>query len=344
MRRKIFEDKIIVITGAAGTVGNELFRALLRLKPAEIRILDNNESEVFLIGQEYSSTKNVSTFLGDIRDLPKLEQVFEGADLVFHLAAFKHVILAEYNPFDAVQTNVYGVQNVIQAAIKNRVKKVIFTSSDKAANPTSVMGTTKLMGERLMTAANVVSFKGNTILSSCRFGNVLGSRGSVVPIFIEQIKAGGPITITDRLMTRFFMSISEAAGFVLKTAELAKGGEVFVPKMPVMRIVDLARALVELLAPRYGHDPQALEVKYIGAKPGEKMYEELMTQEEATRAVELEDMFVILPAFSSMYRHVRYVYPGAKKGKKASAYISIADNAMALEDLKRFLLNAIRID
>ncbi|MBW2021906.1 MAG: polysaccharide biosynthesis protein [Deltaproteobacteria bacterium] len=338
------KDKIIVVTGAAGTVGRCLFEKLLELEPAEIRPFDNNESELFLLGQEYASKGNVNPFLGDIRDLSKLEQVFEGADIVFHLAAHKHVFLAEYNPFDTVQTNINGVQNVIQAAIKNKVKKVVFTSSDKAVNPTSVMGTTKLMGERLIAAANIISFKSETVLSSCRFGNVLGSRGSVVPIFMNQIMTGGPITITDKRMTRFFMSIPQAAEFVLKSAELAKGGEVFVPKMPVMRIVDLAKSLIELLAPKYGYDPETVELKYIGAKPGEKMYEELMTQDEASRALELADMFAILPAFSFMYRHVKHTYTGAQELKEAKAYISRESDALPLEDLKRFLTRSLRLE
>jgi FlaA1/EpsC-like NDP-sugar epimerase len=218
-----------------------------------------------------------------------------------------------------------------------KVKRVIFTSSDKAVNPTSVMGTTKLMGERLITAANILSSRGDTILASSRFGNVLGSRGSVVPIFIGQIKKGGPVTVTDEKMTRFIMSIEEAADLVIKSAILTKGGEVLVPKMPVIRVVDLAKALIEMAAPEYGYDPSSIELKYIGAKPGEKMYEELMSKEETSRAKELDDMFVILPAFRFMYRHVEHMYPGEVRDRAGQPYISETEPCISVEEIKTFL-------
>jgi FlaA1/EpsC-like NDP-sugar epimerase len=340
MDKLMFKNKIIVVTGAAGTVGKEIVRVLIKYGPSEIRAFDNNESEIFLLGERYSNKGILTPYLGDVRDANKLEQVFQGADIVFHLAAHKHVFLAEYNPFDTVQTNANGVQNVIQAALKNKVKRVLFTSSDKAVNPTSVMGTTKLLGERLVTAANISSFTSDTILASSRFGNVLGSRGSVVPIFIEQIKKGGPVTITDERMTRFIMSIRQAAELVIKGALLAKGGEVFITKMPVIRIIDLAQVMIEVLAPRYGYDPAKIELKFIGAKPGEKMYEELMSQEETTRSIELEEMFVTLPAFRFMYRHVEHVYPGLVKDQVDKPYISQTETALSSEELKKFLLKS----
>jgi len=341
MRNRNFKNEIIAVTGAAGTVGSEIVKVLLEdYEPSEIRNYDNNESEVFLLGQKYAGTGRVTPFLGDVRDLQKLEQVFEGVDAVFHLAAHKHVYLAEFNSFDTVQTNVYGVQNVIQAALRNKVKTVLFTSSDKAVNPTSVMGTTKLLGERLITASNITSFKGHTILASSRFGNVLGSRGSVVPIFAEQIKAGGPVTVTDEKMTRFIMSIRQAADLVILAATLAKGGEVFVTKMPVVRIVDLAAAMIELLASRYGHQPEEIEIKYIGAKAGEKLYEELMTEEETQRSYELEDMFAILPAHRFMYKHVEHVYTSLVEKSVTKAYISATEKAMTVEEIKGFITDS----
>ncbi|MCJ7538682.1 MAG: polysaccharide biosynthesis protein [Desulfobacterales bacterium] len=340
MEKIMFRNKIIVVTGAVGTVGSEIVKLLMRYQPSEIRAFDNNESEVFLLGQKYGHTGMVTTFLGDVRDQNKLEQVFQGADIVFHLAAHKHVYLAEYNPFDTVQTNINGVENVIRAALRNKVKRVLFTSSDKAVNPTSVMGTTKLMGERLITAANLINFKGSTILASSRFGNVLGSRGSVVPIFMEQIKKGGPVTVTDEGMTRFIMSIREAAELVIKSAVLAKGGEVFITKMPVVRIIDLAKAMIELLAPKHGYDPDQIEISLIGAKPGEKMYEELLSMEETCRSVELKDMFVALPAFRSMYRHVEHIYSGLVRERVERSYVSEAERAMPVEEIKALLCSA----
>jgi len=336
----IFKNKVVVVTGAAGTVGSEMLKLLLNSHPAEIRAFDNNETEIFLIGQKYGDTAPITPYLGDVRDPDKLEQVFQGADVVFHLAAYKHVQLSEYNPFDTVQTNVYGVQNVIKAALKNKVRKVIFTSSDKAVNPTNVMGTTKLMGERLITAANIINSKSDSVLASSRFGNVLGSRGSVVPIFLEQIKRGGPVTVTDEGMTRFVMSIRQAAGLVIKSASLAKGGEVFVTKMPVIRIIDLAKVMIDLFAPKWGHDPEKIKIEYIGSKPGEKMYEELMSQEETSRSMELEEMFVTLPAFRFMYRHVEHIYPGLVNEHADRPYISASEPALTIEQIKDFLLTS----
>ena len=336
-----FEDKVILITGAAGTVGKELIKQLLPFNFREIRAVDNNESELFLLGQEYAySEQRITVYLGDVRDYKKMENVCAGVDILFHCAAFKHVFLAEYNPFDAVQTNLMGANNVIQAAMHNRVSRVIFTSSDKAVNPTSVMGTSKLMGERLITSANIVSFSGHQIFSSVRFGNVIGSRGSVVPIFIDQIKKGGPITLTSKDMTRFFMTIKEAALFVIDTARRACGGEVFVTKMPVMRIEDLAQAMVDLMAPLYGYAPEDIPIKTIGIKCGEKLYEELLSAEEINRSLEMSDMFVILPALRSFYHKINYDFgPDARPNSITRPYISASEEPMSLEQIKTFLID-----
>lgn len=336
--RKAFKNEIIVVTGAAGTVGSEVLKVLVNdYQPSEIRLYDNNESEIFLLDQEYQTSGIVTPYLGDVRDERKLSQVFQGADTVFHLAAHKHVYLAEYNSFDTVQTNIYGVQNVIQAAMRCKVNRVLFTSSDKAVNPTSVMGTTKLMGERLMTAANITSFAGHTVLASSRFGNVLGSRGSVVPVFAKQIMAGGPVTVTDEEMTRFIMSVREAANLVIKGALLAKGGEVFITKMPVVRIIDLARVMIDILAPRFGKKSEDIEIRYIGAKPGEKLYEELMSEEETNRSYELKDMFVTLPAHRFMYKDVEHTYPDLVQEAVDRAYVSSTEPLMNVEEIQQFL-------
>ncbi len=336
--RDFFADKRILVTGACGTVGRELVHQLLmHCQPAELIALDNNESELFFLEQRFSDYKQASFFLADVRDRDKLCRKMKGVDIVFHCAAFKHVILCERSPFEAVRTNIVGVQNIIYAACENNVERVIFTSSDKAVNPTNVMGTSKLMGERLMTAANA-NFKGEgLIFISTRFGNVLGSRGSVIPIFQQQIKKGGPLTLTERDMTRFIMSIEQAVELVINSAELARGGEVFVTKMPIIRIADLAMVMVEELAPIYGHKPEDIEVVGMGRKSGEKLYEELMSQEETRRAMELKKYFVVLPAFRGIYRNIDYDYPDILSSTVNRPYVSEEGPFMSKAELKLFL-------
>lgn len=294
-----FSDKTILVTGACGTVGAELVRQLVNSPAAQIICLDNNESELFFQLEQYRETGKVVGHLADIRDREAMRLRTRGVDVILHAAALKHVGLCEDSPSQAIKTNILGTQNVIDTAQENHVERVIFTSSDKAVNPTNVMGTSKLMGERLMTAAAEVSMlapqHGNnrTIFASTRFGNVMGSRGSVVPIFERQILAGGPITLTDREMTRFIMTLKEAAALVLDSVWLARGGEVMVTKMPVARIEDIACALREKLSPE-----KDIVIVEIGAKPGEKMFEELMNDEEVRRTFEYGDFFVILSAFA----------------------------------------------
>jgi FlaA1/EpsC-like NDP-sugar epimerase len=304
------KDKRVLVTGACGTVGRELVRQLLEeTQVGELTALDNNESELFFLEQRFCKNPNTYFFLADIRDRDKLCRKMKGIQIVFHTAAFKHVILCERSPFEAVQTNIYGVQNVIYAACHGDVEKVIFTSSDKAVNPTNVMGTSKLMGERLMTAANSNLRGHGPIFVSTRFGNVLGSRGSVIPIFREQIRTGGPVTLTDANMTRFIMSVREAVQLIIDSASLACGGEVFITKMSTVRIQDLAEVMIAELAPVYGRSRETIGIQLIGTKPGEKMYEELMSDEETRRALELPRYFVVLPAFSGLYRDIKHHYP-----------------------------------
>lgn len=332
-----FKNKRVLVTGCCGTVGKELVRQLLEeYEVGELIGLDNNESEVFFCEQRFLDYP-AHFFLADVRDRWKLVRQMVDVDIVFHSAAFKHVILCERSPFEAVQTNILGIQNIVNAAQENNVDKVIFTSSDKAVNPTNVMGTSKLMGERLITAANSNQRNGNTDFASTRFGNVLGSRGSVIPIFREQIKKGGPVTVTDPEMTRFIMSIREAVQLVIDSASLAKGGEVFVTKMPVMRVQDLAEVMIQELAPRYGHDPETIKIELIGTKPGEKLYEELMSQEETRRTVELIRYFVVYPAFSSIYRKVDYSYPNQISSTVDQPYHSGNEVPMSKQELLEFL-------
>lgn len=342
--KNFYKDKNILITGSAGTIGCRLTEELLTHEVNELRLLDNNETELFFLMEKYSKSPDINCFLGDIRDKDKLKNVMDGIDIVFHIAAFKHVLLSESNPFDVIQTNVFGVQNVIKAAMENNVKNVLFTSSDKAVNPTNVMGTTKLLGEKLMTAANAVNFNGDTIFSSTRFGNVIGSKGSVVPVFMRQIKKGGPVTLTDERMTRFVMTAKESVMLVLKSAIMSKGGEVFVTKMPVVRISDLANVMIEILAPKYGYNPSDIEIIKAGSKAGEKLYEELLTEEEVSRSMELKDMFVVTPGFKSIYHSINYEYPDTVSKEIQQSYVSFSEQPLDSETLKQYLIDNRVID
>lgn len=336
------KGKRVLITGVCGTVGSELVRVLLsdpKYAPAEVVGIDNGESQLFFEDQKYLKDERARFFMADIRDRDKLTRVLKGIDVVFHAAALKHVVLCERSPFEAVQTNIHGVQNVILAAVANGVERVIFTSSDKAVNPTNVMGTSKLMGERIMTAANSNRCGDGPIFSSTRFGNVLGSNGSVIPIFKKQIAKGGPVTLTDPEMTRFVMTVEESVRLVIDSAQIACGGEVFITKMPVARIADMARVMIDELAPTYGFKPGDIPIEVIGTKPGEKLYEELMSDEETRRAVELDRYFAVLPAFRGVYGQIDYDYPGVISREVTNPYVSAEEQSMDLEEMRRFLVD-----
>ncbi len=334
----VLQGKRVLVTGAAGSIGQKLVAQLQRMDVAELRLIDNNETELFFLTEALQSDPRVKTFLADIRDAGTMEQRLHNVDVVFHTAAFKHITLCERSPFEAVQSNILGVQNIIKAATLNGVKRVLFTSSDKAVNPTNVMGTTKLMGERLITAANAVSNEGHTIFGSTRFGNVAASRGSVIPIFLQQIEAGGPITLTDPTMTRFIMTLDDAVRLVIKSVMLMRGGEVFITKMSALRIQDLAHVMVELCAPYFGHRAEDISVIVTGARPGEKCYEELMTDEETRRSVELEELFVTLPAFQNLYNSIDYNYDGPAARPVSRAYHSGQEQVMSRTDIFDFLM------
>lgn len=286
--------KVVLITGASGTVGGGLIQEVLQACPKVLRCLDSHEHGLFQLQQTLGDRDEMRWLLGDIRDADRMRRAMEGVDIVFHCAALKHVGLGEYNPFEIVQTNLMGLQNVIQAALDNRVERVIFTSSDKAVNPTNAMGASKLMGERLVAAANEMRGSTPTRFASVRFGNVLGSNGSVVDIFRKQIARGGPLTLTDSRMTRFVMGLKKAVRLVIRAAELMVGGEVFVLKMPVLRIADLAKVMTRRLAPQYNHRAEDIEVLQVGAKTGEKLYEELLTEAEMANAYENGELVVYL--------------------------------------------------
>lgn len=334
---RLIVGRNVLVTGAAGTVGRALVRSLLQHRPGVVYGFDNNESELFFL-QERFGDQSFRSILGDVRDRDKLEQSFRGIDVVFHCAALKHVPLCQRYPLEAVQTNILGVQNVIQAAISAAVPRVIYTSSDKAVNPTSVMGASKMMGEQLMAAAAAASGNGGgRVFTATRFGNVLNSRGSVMPLFREQIRRGGPVRLTDRRMTRFVMTLDEAVSLVLEAAALARGGEVFVTKMPVVRIPDLAKVMVEELAERYGHEPKRIEIREVGPRPGEKMYEELMNTEETRRSHELARHFVITPALLDLYPGVSYDYPGARPDRPDRPYNSDSEEPLPVDMLRSYL-------
>lgn len=293
-----WSGKHVFVTGVCGTIGRALLAKIREFDVSAITGIDTNETELFFMREALRSDPRVQLLLCDIRMPGVLSRNMAGADIVLHAAAYKHVEICERSPSEAVMTNIIGTQNVITAAFENQVERVIFTSSDKAVNPTSVMGTSKLMAERLITAASTQSVNGQPTFASIRFGNVLGSRGSVVPLFKNQIVNGGPVTLTDPGMTRFIMSIEQAAGLVIDAVFLARGGEVIVTKMPIVRIEDLAAVMIEQLAPVYRKDPASIQVRIIGSKPGEKMYEELTNEEEVRRTFDWGNYLVVKPALS----------------------------------------------
>lgn len=307
-----YKDKTILVTGGAGSIGSELVRTLLDMDPKAVRVLDNNETGLFDLEQELRSDK-IRPLVGDVRDRDRLKRAFEGVDLVFHAAALKHVPLCEFNPFDAVKTNVLGTQNVLDAAIDEGVGRFILISTDKAVNPTNVMGATKLLAERLTISANFYKGSRETVLSCVRFGNVLGSRGSVVPLFKKQITNGNPLTITDPDMTRFIMDIPKAIKLILKAAEIARGGEIFILKMPVIQISDLAEAMAEELSSSDCKIRKKVEVQTIGRRAGEKLYEELMTESEAVNAYENDEFIVVIPSNTGPEENERSMYEGLIK-------------------------------
>ena len=289
----IFSEKTILVTGGTGSIGSGIVRKVLQYEPKVVRVFSNDENGLFNLRQELPDHSHLRFLVGDVRDMERLRMAAQDIDFIFHAAALKHVPLCEYNPFEAVKTNVLGTQNIIDVAMGEEVEKVILISTDKVVNPISVLGATKLLAERLTISANYYKGERETAFSCVRFGNVLDSRGSVLPLFDEQIKKGGPVEITDPEMTRFVMTIPRAIELVLRAAEIAKGGEVFIFKMPALRIVDLAAVMIEELAPQYGYEPGKIGMKIIDKRLGEKYDEELMTEEEARNAYEAEDMFII---------------------------------------------------
>ncbi len=339
MTPAFFKGKTILVTGATGSIGSEIVRQLLKMEPAVVRIFSRDEHKQFLMSQVHGTGDDVRYFLGDVRDLPRLVRAMEGVDYVFHCAAYKHVPMCEYNSFEAVKTNVIGTQNVIDAARQQNVKRVLFISTDKAAAPSNVMGATKLLAERLISSAMESVGPHQILFSTVRFGNVIGSRGSVIPTFLEQIRKGGPVTITHTEMTRFFMSIPDAVHLTFNAMEQMKGGEVFVLKMPVLRLGDLAEELIEELAPRFGREPGKIERLVVGIRPGERMHETLMTDDEAQYAEETDTMFIVHPPMLSSFGERGKMTP--KKTRSYSSGDAPLLDRSGIRDLVRTFLASL---
>lgn len=287
-----FRNKITLVTGGTGAVGSELVRQLLKFKPKQVRVLSRDDTKQYYLREELNHPQNLRLFIGDVRDKDRLLLAFDGADYVFHAAALKHVPIGEYNPFELVKTNIIGSQNVIEAALEKGVKKVIGISTDKAVNPANVMGATKLMMEKLFINANFYKGDAPTVFSCVRFGNVAWARGSVLPLWQKQAASAGAIRITDRNMTRFFMSMEQAARLVLKATTLSQFGEVFVLKMPSIRLGSLA----DMFAEKYNRG-RKLRVKVIGNRGSEKMHEGLLDDSDLGKEIfEDKEMFVVTPS------------------------------------------------
>jgi len=336
----LFKNKVVLITGGTGTVGRALTVELLGRGPRAVRIFSRDESKQYEMQKEFRGEKRLRFFIGDVRDKDRLLHAMDNVDFIFHAAAMKHVIACEYNPFEALYTNIEGSKNLIEAALESGAKKVILTSTDKATNPCNTMGVSKLFAERLFTAANYYKGKSRTVFSAVRFGNILGSRGSVLTVFRKQMENGEPLTITDPEMTRFVMTRSEAIDFVFRATSLAKGGEIFIAKMPVVKMKDMANAMLDLYSPE--SSGSKLDVDIIGSQPGEKLFEELMTDEEVTRAVETKDMFILKPQVTDLFEQV-YEYPG-ERTPKIARYTSEHEKCMTVPQIKKLLKKIDRED
>jgi UDP-N-acetylglucosamine 4,6-dehydratase len=287
-----WNDKVVLVTGGTGSFGKKFIKMMLNeYHPAKIIVYSRDElkqHEMRVAGYDHPSLRY---FIGDIRDLPRMTRAFNGVDIVVHAAALKQVPACEYNPNEAIKTNINGSNNVIDAALDAGVKKVIALSTDKAVNPVNLYGATKLCAEKLFVQGNAYAGGKATRFSCVRYGNVVGSRGSVVPVFLQQ-RASGRLTITDERMTRFWISLEQGVRFVIRCVEEMHGGEVFVPKIPSMSVIDLARAV-----------SSEAQINIIGIRPGEKLHEVLISDDEARATVELDDMFVVQPTEALWFGH-----------------------------------------
>lgn len=282
-----WSEQVVMVTGGTGSFGKKFVEVMLsQYRPKKLVVFSRDElkqHEMRVSGFDHTSLRY---FIGDVRDPGRLERALAGVTVVVHAAALKQVPACEYNPFEAIQTNIIGGRNVIDAAINQGVRRILALSTDKAVNPINLYGATKLCAEKMFVQANAYAGAQDTRFSCARYGNVVGSRGSVVPVFLEQRKRG-KITVTDPRMTRFWITLEQGVRFVVQCIEKMQGGEIFVPKIPSMRLTDMA----ETIAP-------GCQVEYIGVRPGEKLHEVLVSEDEARNTVEMDDMFVIQPSHS----------------------------------------------
>lgn len=287
-----WKDKVVLVTGGTGSFGRAFIRRMLdEYHPAKLIVFSRDElkqHEMRSAGFDHASLRY---FIGDVRDGMRVRRAMQGVDIVVHTAALKQVPACEYNPIEAIMTNIMGGRNVIEAALDTSVEKVMALSTDKAVNPINLYGATKLAAEKLFIQSNAYAGGRDVRFSCVRYGNVVGSRGSVVPVFVKQ-REEGKLTITDERMTRFWLSLGQGVGFTIRCIEQMQGGEVFVPKIPSTHITDLAKAIA----------PEA-EIEYIGIRPGEKLHEVLISEDEARHTLELEDMFVVEPTGALWFGH-----------------------------------------
>lgn len=324
-------DKALFVTGGTGSFGQSFVRYLLEHnRPRRLVIFSRDELKQVEMAEDFSEIDQgtLRFFIGDVRDLNRLEMATREIDIIIHAAALKHVQVAEYNPLECIRTNVIGAENVMNAALRNGVQKVIALSTDKAVNPVNLYGASKLASDKIFVAANNLSGSGKTRFSVVRYGNVVGSRGSVVPFFRKLIAKGADsLPITDERMTRFWITLEQGVNFVLSSLEMMHGGEIFAPKIPSMKVVDLAR----VLAPHLPH-------RTIGIRPGEKVHEVMITVDDARTTMEYPDRYVIEPALSFWNREA-HASCGAEPVEDAFVYASNTNNDWldpeALEQLLR---------
>jgi len=282
------DNATVLVTGGTGSFGKKFIAELLHNhSPKKVIVFSRDELKQFEMSQQFSLSEypNLRYFIGDVRDRDRLYRAFDGVDIVVHAAALKQVPAAEYNPIEAIRTNILGAANVIDAAIDRGVERVVALSTDKAANPINLYGATKLCADKLFVAGNSYSGRSNTRFSVVRYGNVVGSRGSVIPFFLE-MKKRGRLPITDVRMTRFWIKLEQGVQFVLKSLDRMRGGEIFVPKIPSMRLVELAKAIAA-----------ECPIEIVGIRPGEKLHEVMVPVDDARNSLEFDDYYAILPAF-----------------------------------------------
>lgn len=317
------ENKTILITGGTGSFGKKFVEMVLKEhNPKAIRVFSRDECKQFEMQKQFDDTR-LRFFIGDIRDKERLMRACEGIDVLVHAAALKQVPSCEYNPFEAVKTNILGTKNVIDVVIDRGIERAIMLGTDKAVNPVNLYGATKLCAERLFIQGNAYIGEKKSKLSVVRYGNVLASRGSVIPLFQEQ-KKQGLLTITSPEMTRFWITLEQAVNFVISCFPKMQGGEVFIPKIPSMRLMDLAKAIA----------PEA-KIKVIGVRPGEKINEVLITKEEALRAREFNNCFIVLP---ECYFHQRKDIGGLRLPANFSFQSDTNQRRLSIEDIKKFIL------